>query len=252
MIKNKYIIALLYLIWGISSAQAQDTQVQNRPYTDLRPFHFGVLVGTHLQDLEFTGMGPQTITTEDGTVEKLITTDQDRWDAGFTVGVLGEARISKHFAFRLAPTMYFGTRNIKFMNLTDMTGDGNPVTQTQELKTIYISSAMDLIFSAPRFNNHRPYLMAGINPMLNLSGNDSDYIKLKRYDVFLEVGLGCDFYLPFFKLRPELKFCYGLTNNLDKSHAKRFSDPSMADRFMYANSVKESRSKIIALTFYFE
>ena len=120
------------------------------------------------------------------------------------------------------------------------------------MKTAYIAVAGDIIFAAPRFNNHRPYLMAGVNPMLNLSGSDSDYIKLKRYDVFLEVGLGCDLYLPFFKLRPELKFCYGLTNCLDTDHPKRFKDPSMADRFMYANSVKECRSKIIALTFYFE
>lgn len=248
----RHIIIFLLALIGAATAKAQDTQVQNRPYTDLRPFHFGVLVGTHLQDMEFVDAGPQTITTEDGTVEKVITTDQDKWDAGFTVGVLGEARLSKHFAFRLAPAMYFGTRNIQFMNLTDKTGTGENVKQSQQMKTIYISAAMDLIFSAPRFNNHRPYLMAGINPMLNLSGNDTDYIRLKRYDVFMEVGLGCDFYLPFFKLRPELKFSYGLTNALDTNHAKRFSDPSMADRFMYANSVKECRSKIIALTFYFE
>ena len=249
---TRHILILFTLLMGCTAMKAQDTQVQNRPYTDLRPFHFGVMVGTHLQDLEFVGMGPQTITTDDGTVEKIITTDQDKWDAGFTVGVLGELRLGNHFAFRLAPAMYFGTRNIKFMNLTDKTGEGKNVTQNQELKTIYISSAMDLIFSAPRFNNHRPYLMAGVNPMLNLSGSDSDYIKLKRYDVFLEVGLGCDLYLPFFKLRPELKFCYGLTNCLDTDHPKRFKDPSMADRFVYANSVKECRSKIIALTFYFE
>lgn len=247
--KLTYTILLLLLSLCVS---AQDTRVQNRPYTDLRPFHFGVMVGAHLQDLEFTNIGPQLVTTDDGTVEKVITVDQDRWDPGFTVGVLGELRLGTHFAFRLAPGMYFGTRNIRFTNLTDKTGDGENVTQTQELKTIYVSAAMELIFSAPRFNNHRPYLMAGFNPMLNLSGGDSDYIKLKRYDLFLEVGVGCDFYLPFFKLRPELKFCYGLMNNLDTKHAQRFADPSMADRFMYANAAKESRSKIIALTFYFE
>ena len=56
--------------------------------------------------------------------------------------------------------------------------------------------ALDLIAAGPRFNNHRPYLMAGVNPMINLSGKDNDYIKLKRSDVFLEVGVGCDFYLP--------------------------------------------------------
>ena len=106
-----------------AGASAQDTQVQNRPYTDLRPFHFGVMVGTHLQDMELTNIGPQMVTTDNGTVEKVITADQDTWDAGFTVGVLGEFRLGTHFAFRLAPAMYFGTRNIRFMNLTDKTGD---------------------------------------------------------------------------------------------------------------------------------
>lgn len=91
--------------------------------------------------------------------------------------------------------------------------------------------------------------MLGLNPMLNLSGKDNDYIKLKRSDVFVEVGLGCDFYLPYFKLRPELKFMYSLMNSLDKSHAKNLQDKNM---LMYTNSVNETRAKMIALTFYFE
>ena len=52
---------------------AQQRTVENRPYTDLRPFHFGVLVGTHLQDIELNNVGPQTITTEDGSREALVT-----------------------------------------------------------------------------------------------------------------------------------------------------------------------------------
>lgn len=234
------------------AASAQERTVQNRPYTDLRPFHFGVVVGTHVQDMEVRMAGPMTITTEDGTQETLVTADQSRWDPGINVGVLGELRLSTHFQLRVAPMMYFGTRHIVFQDLKNLSASGKPEEKRQDMKTAYIAVAGDIIFAAPRFNNHRPYLMAGVNPMLNLSGSDSDYIKLKRYDVFLEVGLGCDFYLPFFKLRPELKFCYGLTNCLDTNHPKRFKDPSMADRFMYANSVKECRSKIIALTFYFE
>ena len=74
---------------------AQDRTVQNRPYADLRPFHFGVMVGTHLQDLEFTNIGPQMVDLDNGTgpVQKIVSVDQDRWDAGFTVGVLGELRL---------------------------------------------------------------------------------------------------------------------------------------------------------------
>lgn len=249
---KRFVLYIFSLLVVVSNVKAQDTRVQNRPYTDLRPFHFGVMVGAHLQDLEFINRGPQLVTSDDGTAEQIITVDQDRWDPGFNVGVLGEARLGTYFAFRLAPALYFGTRNLTFTNLKEQSADGEYTQKTQQLKTIYVSAAMDIIFSAKRHNNYRPYIMAGFNPMLNLSGNDTDYIKLKRYDLFLELGLGCDFYMPFFKLRPELKFCLGLTNNLDTSHANRFSDPSMADRFMYANAAKESRSKIIALTFYFE
>ena len=91
--------------------------------------------------------------------------------------------------------------------------------------------------------------MLGLNPMLNLSARDNDYIKLRRYDAFLEAGVGCDFYLPFFKLRPELKFMYGLTNSLDTDHANHLRNPEMQ---RYTRSVSEARSKMIALTFYFE
>lgn len=67
------------------AASAQDRTVENRPYTDLRPFHFGVIVGTHVQDVELMNAGPQIIVGEDGTQqETLVTTDQSRWDSGIT------------------------------------------------------------------------------------------------------------------------------------------------------------------------
>jgi hypothetical protein len=85
--------------------------------------------------------------------------------------------------------------------------------------------------------------------MINLSGRDNDYIKLKRYDVYAELGIGCDYYLPFFKLRPELKFMYSLTNSLDTDHVNHLKNRNM---IQYTNSVSRARTKIIALTFYFE
>ena len=245
---------LLYIILLLATSMvgfAQERTVQNRPYTDLRPFHFGVMVGTHLQDLEIVNTGPQMVGLGDGNgpVQKVISVDQDRWDAGFTVGVLGELRLNTTFQLRIAPTMYFGTRHLTFRNLTDLNAKGQPIEKTQDLKSVYISCAFNLIAAAPRFNNHRPYLMLGINPMANLSGKNDDYLKLKGGDAYLEVGLGCDFYLPFFKLRPELKFMYGLSNSLDANHVKELRDKNTQ---RYANFAKEARSKMIALTFYFE
>ena len=246
----KRFIYTIILTWMVIPILAQERTVENRPYTDLRPFHFGVLVGTHLQDIEFQNVGPITYIDENGNeATSNVTVDQDRWDPGFTVGVLGEFRLSTHFQLRIAPAMYFGTRHLVFHDLAPKEGEENLEDKRQEMKTAYISSAFDVIFSAPRFNNHRPYLMAGINPMMNLSSNKDDYMRLKKTDVFLEVGLGCDFYLPFFKLRPELKFMYGLMNTYDKNHRNNIKDKSMLP---YTIAAKDARSKMIALTFYFE
>ncbi|MBO4851079.1 MAG: PorT family protein [Prevotella sp.] len=244
MLRRAIILFWVLLAWCPSFSQ--ERKVENRPYCDLRQFHFGVVVGTHLQDIEFLNVGPQQIEQEDGTyVERLVSCDQDRWDPGFNVGVLGEFRLNTYFQFRVAPAMYFGTRHFTFRNHSDE----RLTEEHQDLKTAYITSALDLIFAAPRFNNHRPYLMAGLNPVINLSGKDNDYLRLKRYDMFFEVGMGCDFYLPFFKLRPELKFMFSLSNSLDKDHANHLKN---RDMIMYTNSVSKASTKIIALSFYFE
>jgi len=247
---KRFLFILLVVALHSFRLSGQERTVQNRPYTDLRPIHFGVVVGTHFQDIELLNVGPQAFTADDGsTYEAHVSADQDRWDMGFTVGVLGEVRLNEFFQFRVAPAMYFGTRHITFRNLSQTDSEGMPIEQRQNLKSAYISTALDLIFAAPRFNNHRPYIMAGLNPMINLSGKGSDYLRLKRYDLYLEVGIGCDFYLPFFKLRPELKFMYSLGNALDTNHANELRDKNMLP---YTQSVSEAHTKMIALSFYFE
>ena len=246
---KRFLYSLTMALVAIT-AQAQDRTVENRPYTDLRPFHFGVLVGTHLQDIEFATSGLVTYIDENGNeATSNVSVDQDRWDPGFTVGVLGEFRLSKHFQLRVAPSMYFGTRHLTFHNLAPKEGEEHVEDKRQEMKSAYIASSFDLIFAAPRFNNHRPYVMTGLCPMMNLSSYKDDYINLKKGDVCLEIGLGCDFYLPFFKLRPELKFMYGLMNTYDSGHINNIKDKSMSP---YTLAAKEAHSKMIALTFYFE
>lgn len=243
-----HILTLMCLL--TATGQAQTRTVQYRPYTDLRTLHFGILVGLHLQDIELKNVGPQNIQLEDGTtMEKTIVCDDDRWNAGFSVGVLADLKLSKHFNLRFTPTMHFGAKHLTFHNLTDMDEYGRPTEVTQDMKNTYLSLPVDLKFSAERWNNYRPYVMAGINPMLNLTSKNQDYLQLKRTDLMLEVGLGCDFYLPFFKLIPELKFCYSLKDALDHGHADELKDENMR---AYTNAVTSGHSKMIVLTFYFE
>ena len=244
------ILTLLYIIGIGLAASAQKRKPQNKPYIDLRPMHFGISVGFHMQDIEMQNVGPQVIVHEDGTeTVETVVCDQDNWTPGFSVGVLADQRLSKHFSLRLAPTMHFGAKHLVFRHLNRLDPDGLILEQRQDMKNTYIALPINLKFSAERFNNYRPYIIGGINPMINLTSKSQDIIQLKRYDTMVEIGLGCDFYLPFFKLIPELKFSYSLIDALDKGHADELTD---ANQRIYTNSVSAGHAKMITLTFYFE
>lgn len=246
----KRLFILLSIVTFTLTAIAQERKPQNKPYIDLRPLHFGISVGFHMQDIELQNVGPQLITLNEGaTATETIVCDQDNWNPGFSVGVLANQRLSKHFALRLAPTMHFGAKHLVFRHLNCTDADGRIIEVSQDMKNTYLAFPIDLKFAAERFNNYRPYVTAGINPMINLTGKSQDYAQLKKYDTMLEVGLGCDFYLPFFKLIPELKFSYSLMNALDRKHADELTDQSQR---IYATSISAGHAKMFTLTFYFE
>ena len=49
---KKTIIIMFAALIGLT-ATAQDRKVENKPYVDLRPLHFGILIGFNAQDIEF-------------------------------------------------------------------------------------------------------------------------------------------------------------------------------------------------------
>ena len=53
--------------------------------------------------------------------------------------------------------------------------------------------------------------------MYDLTAGKHTKLRTNAFSAMLEVGMGCDLYLPFFKLIPELKFCFGLGNILRKN-----------------------------------
>ena len=84
---------------------------------------------------------------------------------------------------------------------------------------------------------------------MDVTKKRSDLIKLKSADLYLTVGVGCDFYLPYFKLNPEIKFCFGMTDVLQRKRPDLADDPLRMD---ITRSLLKARSKMIVVTFYFE
>lgn len=120
-VKKKLLSLLAIVLVGVLSAQAQQRRVQYKPYIDLRPLHFGIVVGTHLQDIEFENVGPQVLVDEEGNVsEHLIMADADKWNPGFSVGVLAELRLHENITLRFSPSMHFGAKHLTFINMLDL------------------------------------------------------------------------------------------------------------------------------------
>lgn len=218
-------------------ALAQEQKLQNKPYIDLRKFHYGFMIGTHQQNFHLKNNGlidPQT--------GKQWLACNDRMDPGFSVGILGEWRLNTYFAFRILPTMHFGNKHVVFRDQT------SNERVYQDIKSTYVSVPFNIKFSAPRHNNYRPYFISGLNLMYDLTTKTDDYLRLKPFNTFFEIGFGCDYYLPFFKLIPELKFCIGLNNVLEKDR----SDLLDKTKEIFTQSLDDARTYMIVLTFYFE
>lgn len=230
-----YILTLL--ICTAFTAFAQQRKVQNKPFIDDRRFHYGFFVGMHDQGLQLENNG-----YIDPTTGKQWVASTDRTNFGFSVGVLGEWRINKYLGLRAVPSLHFGSKHITFREL------GSGTEEYQDMKSCYIGVPVELKIAAPRFNNYRPYVMTGLAPMYDLTTGKQSKLKSKPFNLVLEAGMGCDIYLPFFKFIPELKFCFGLGNILQKNR-KDLTDPT---QMIYTQSIERASLNMVVLSFYFE
>ena len=237
-IDKHIIITLILALIGVNAiAQRRNDGLLNRPYADLKPIHFGFSVGFHMQDLNISNNG---FITPEG---ESWFTEVPAYSPGFCVNVLADMRISNHINLRCSPGMYFGNKKVHFRN--SITGDEN----TQNIKSNYVVVPIDIKYSATRYKNIRPYVVGGIMGIRAVSKKRPEQLKLRDTDAMLTIGLGCDFYLPYFKLCPELKFCFGLRNLLNTERPDLQDNPDM---MKYTQSVSQIKSNMIVLTFYFE
>lgn len=221
------------------TAQAKDfnDKILNRPYADMRRWHLGFSIGMHTENICFTHNG---YATDDGQTWFM---EQPSYSPGFCVNGLIDFRLNSYFSLRLSPGMYFGNRDVKMIDTSN--GD----TERQNIKSAFVVIPVDLKYAAQRYRNMRPYMVAGVMPAFDVAKKRSDFLMLKSSDLYLSVGFGCDFYLPYFKLNPELKFCFGMTDVIQHDRPDLSDDPG---KMKFTQSLKKATSKMIVLTFYFE
>ena len=233
------VAALAALIPWAPGAHAErlNDKVLNRPDSDTRRWHLGFSVGLNTMDFSFHHNG---FVTEQGQTWFM---EQPSFSPGFCVNGLFSVRLNNYFSVRVTPGMYFGNRVVRFL---DTTGGQE---EKQDIKSAYLVLPVDLKFSSQRMHNIRPYMVAGVMPAFDVMKKKTDFLRTNSTDFMLSVGFGCDLYLPYFKLIPELKFCFGLSDALNHDRPDLVDDPLRAG---VSSSVKKATTKMVVLSFYFE
>lgn len=226
-----------FLISMVSlSAWGQQKIVQNRPYADQRIFHFGFMLGLHVQDLLLKQSGH---VNENGEV---WFSEIPAYSPGFSVGIIANLYLNDYMSLRSIPSLYLGNKDFIFKEQTS----------GEEFKTgmrnNYLVLPLQVKLAARRVNNYRPYLVAGGYGSIEVASRKNEPLLLKSCDYGFELGLGCDFYLPLFKLCPELKFCFGLSDVLEKNR----TDLTDKELVKYSRSLSRALQRMIVLSFNFE
>lgn len=217
--KKKTLFIFLFLfISNFSKAQSQGSL--NLPKFDHQKVHFGFLLGVNVSDFN-VNLAP------DFRIRDSIYTLEAESVLGFNLGILANLRLGEYFDLRFLPSLSFVSRNL---NYSFIYSDSTQDYITKTIESNYLEFPVDLKFKSKRINNYRVYVLAGAKYSIDMisqasvDAKDKDIIKLKRNDYGYEIGLGFDFYMPFFKFSPEIKMYHGLNNLLVKD-GKQYSNP---------------------------
>lgn len=237
MAKRCLIIGLLVILSIGTQAQKamRNTSILNYQRSDNNRVHFGFTLGINYMDYRVLLSGKNAYRAEGG-----------KLDLGFVVGMISELRITPDLGLRLLPGLEFSSRSLVYTNVEEE-------KEYSYNESVYATIPLMLKYKAKRINNFRPYIAAGSSVKYdfqqhdNINPDKSIYLRTKPMEVFLETAVGCDFYLPYFKLGMELRFSLGMTDVLIHEYDKEF--PGYEG---FTDAVKKLNSRMFSVCFNFE
>lgn len=228
---RKIFLLLLIVLVCVGKLNAQ-----NSYHGDDKWLHFGFSLGINTLDFGIT----PSLKEIDG---KIYQADVSDLLPGFSVGIVSDLLLTRHWNFRFTPTMHIGDRSLNF---------NNGLAKPEAVSSVLVSAPVYLKYSSDRYGNLRPYLIGGVGAYVDLGRDNNLAILLKPFDPFVEFGVGCDIYFSFFKLAPELKFALGFNNMLTPLEERGDTGFLKESDKVYTQALSKLTSRLITLTFNFE
>lgn len=238
-----YILLSIIVLFHCQSVEGQKQKPKNESWYDEKPLHFGFSLGFNAMDLNITPNQAYIDTTS-------LYPEVSILNPGINIQIVTNFRPGKYFDIRFLPGVSFGQRVVRYYKDTDGDGITEIFNDQQKLESSFLEFPLLLKYKGDRLNNVRPYVITGLNYRYDLAAKkefDDEkpvYIRLKRPDLYYEVGAGMDFYLTYFKLSIELKMSNGFSDILVREAAQGHPD--------FYNVIDKMKSQIWVLAFHFE
>lgn len=252
--KHIFLILSVVLLNMVAPSNAQQ-----RVVSDDKLLHFGFSLGVDFLSYNVEEKDDQTQMDHfgSGVVYHARTMSPG---VGFSVGFISDLRLTKHLSLRFCPGMHFGERTITYrMSYNDEYMPDSLISGMwcKNNKPSVLSLPIDLPFyvkwAADREANYRPYITVGGGVSFDLGRSKDRVILQKTMDYFLEIGLGCDLYFPWFKLGPEIRYRIGFNNILTPtSDVEKLEWGLPEDDYFYTDALSRLTNQQISLIFNFE
>lgn len=236
-IKIILFLALSLGFLGVQEVEGQWIAKDNFNYLDFqrKPYYFGITFGLH--NTGYRVNQSRAFINNDS-----IRIAEGAPEIGIDLHLIGNLKIGEYFDFRVLPGFSFSNRSFEFTHVS--ASDGQVSRET--LESVFFEVPFHLRFKSQPYKDKRAFVVGGIKYTYDLSSNSqsrlkTDLIRISPHDFQYEIGVGMQFFFPYFIFSPEIKYSRGLGNIL-----------------LYNNDLNEARvleqvvSEIITISFHFE
>jgi opacity protein-like surface antigen len=205
---KKIFFFIITLSMALSASSQKRRNVDNLPTFDDPKIHYGFYLGINQNDFKINyrpSNFPNTIVEIKPTL-------------GFNVGLIADFRVHKNVNLRFEPGLISNSKTIYFNNSPSLSTERDSI---REIGSTYLHLPLVLKLSSDRWNNVRPYVLAGVSYDHNFSSNQensddnfSGEFRMKTSNFMYELGVGVDIYLSFFKFSPSIRGVFAMNREL--------------------------------------
>ena len=192
----------------LSASSQKRRNVDNLPTFDDPKIHYGFYLGINQNDFK-VNYRPSNFPSSIVEIKPTL---------GFNVGLIADFRVHKNVNLRFEPGLISNSKTIYFNNSPTLNTERDSI---REIGSTYLHLPLVLKLSSDRWNNVRPYVLAGISYDHNFSSNQensddnfSGEFRMKTSNFMYELGVGVDIYLSFFKFSPSIRGVFAMNREL--------------------------------------